>query len=48
MHDAQNSNTMREILSRTEPRIVYFKSYYVELQEQWLQSLRGIGMTVLQ
>ena len=27
-------------ISRTEPRIVYFKSYYVELQEQRLQSLR--------
>jgi len=34
-------------LSRTEPRIVYFKSYYVELQEQRLQSLRGIGNNCL-
>ena len=33
---------------QTEPRIVHFKSYYVELQEQRLQSLRGIGMTALQ
>jgi len=34
-------------LLRTEPSIVYFKSYYVELQEQRLQSLRGISINCL-